>query len=236
MLKCGRAVAFLSVAALTCQLYGQETITLPGAENRAPTENSSYALGWNIGSSLASDGFDDKLLDLQQFVAGVSDALKRNECKLDDGKMQEALTVLQTRLQESMMARFAANAAASKKFLEENAKAEGVIVLPSGLQYQVLKAGTGAQPKLSSTVKVNYHGTLIDGRVFDSSVDRGEPVEFPVGRVIKGWTEALQRMKVGDKWKLFIPSELAYGENAPPGSIIEPNSALVFEVELLEVK
>ena len=124
---------------------------------------------------------------------------------------------------------------AGEAFLAENAKKEGVKTTASGLQYKVLKSGTGASPKLADTVKVHYHGTLIDGTVFDSSVQRGEPISFPVGGVIPGWVEALQLMKVGDKWQLFIPARLAYGERSP-GPQIPPNSVLIFEVELLGIE
>lgn len=120
-------------------------------------------------------------------------------------------------------------------FLAENAKKEGVITTASGLQYKILKSGTGESPKPADKVKVHYHGTLIDGTVFDSSVQRGEPITFPVGAVIPGWVEALQLMKVGDKWKLFIPARLAYGEQSP-SPVIPPNSVLIFEVELLGVE
>ena len=125
--------------------------------------------------------------------------------------------------------------AQNKKYLEDNKKVEGVVTLPSGLQYKVLKAGDGATPGAEDMVRTHYKGQLIDGTVFDSSYDRGEPAEFPVGGVIKGWTEALQKMKVGDKWQLVIPSELAYGE-AGAGGVIPPNATLVFEIELLDVK
>jgi FKBP-type peptidyl-prolyl cis-trans isomerase FklB len=124
---------------------------------------------------------------------------------------------------------------AGEAFLAENAKKEGVKTTASGLQYKVLKSGTGESPKPTDKVKVHYHGTLIDGTVFDSSVQRGEPISFPVGGVIQGWVEALQLMKVGDKWQLFIPARLAYGENSP-GSGIPPNSVLIFEVELLAIE
>ena len=128
------------------------------------------------------------------------------------------------------------NLKAGKAFLAANAKKDGVITTATGLQYKVLKSGTGASPQKTDTVKVHYHGTLIDGTVFDSSVQRGEPITFPVSDVIPGWTEALQLMKVGDKWQLFIPSSLAYGELSPPGSKIGPNSTLLFEVELLGIE
>ena len=124
---------------------------------------------------------------------------------------------------------------AAEQFLVENAKKEGVKTTASGLQYKVIKSGTGATPKPTDTVKVHYHGTLTDGTVFDSSVERGQSISFPVNRVIKGWVEALQLMKVGDKWKLFIPAKLAYGEQSP-GAGIPPNSVLIFEVELLGIE
>ena len=124
---------------------------------------------------------------------------------------------------------------AGEIFLAENAKKEGVKTTASGLQYKVIKSGTGESPKPTDTVKVHYHGTLIDGTVFDSSVQRGEPISFPVGGVIPGWVEALQLMKVGDKWQLFIPSKLAYGEQSPSPKIA-PNSTLLFEVELLGIE
>ena len=125
--------------------------------------------------------------------------------------------------------------AAGDAFLAENAKKEGVKTTASGLQYKVIKSGTGESPKLTDTVKVHYHGTLIDGTVFDSSVQRGQPVSFPVGGVIPGWVEALQLMKVGDKWQLFIPAKLAYGDQSPSPAI-PPNSVLIFEVELLGIE
>jgi FKBP-type peptidyl-prolyl cis-trans isomerase FklB len=137
-------------------------------------------------------------------------------------------------LQKLSLARAGAVVTQNKKFLEENKKAEGVTTLPSGLQYKVLKSGTGATPTADDTVRTHYKGTLIDGTVFDSSYDRGEPAEFPVGGVIKGWTEALQKMKVGDKWQLVIPSELAYGESGA-GGVIPPHATLVFEIELLDI-
>ena len=127
-----------------------------------------------------------------------------------------------------------ANKKADIEFLAKNKKEKGVKTLASGLQYQIIKAGTGASPKATDTVVTHYRGNLIDGKVFDSSYKRGQPATFPVNGVIKGWTEALQKMKVGGKWKLFIPSELAYGEKGPAS--IGPNSVLIFEIELLEIK
>jgi FKBP-type peptidyl-prolyl cis-trans isomerase len=139
-------------------------------------------------------------------------------------------------IKKETIRQLAMNKKESDAFLAKNAEVEGVVVLPSGLQYKVLEKGDGTEsPSASSRVKVHYKGTLIDGRTFDSSYDRGKPAEFAVNGVIKGWTEALQLMKPGDKWQLFIPSDLAYGNNPRPGGIIEPNMALIFDVELLEI-
>jgi FKBP-type peptidyl-prolyl cis-trans isomerase FklB len=135
----------------------------------------------------------------------------------------------------TMGTNMSSQAAAGEAFLAENAKKEGVKTTASGLQYKVLKSGTGESPKLTDTVKVHYQGTLIDGTIFDSSIQRGQPISFPVGGVIPGWVEALQMMKVGDKWQLFIPANLAYGENSPTPAI-PPNSVLIFEVELLGIE
>jgi FKBP-type peptidyl-prolyl cis-trans isomerase FklB len=153
--------------------------------------------------------------------------------------MQQALTTFRANQQKKQQERQQAQAKQNKQegeaFLAENKKKKGVTTLPSGLQYQVIRSGKGASPKASDTVVTHYHGTLINGKVFDSSVDRGQPATFPVARVIKGWTEALQKMKVGDKWKIYVPSQLAYGAaGAPPK--IGPDSALIFDIELLEIK
>ena len=154
--------------------------------------------------------------------------------------MEDILTKLRQELTAKAEAKSKAegekNLKEGKAFLAANAKKDGVKTTATGLQYKVLKSGTGASPQKTDTVKVHYHGTLIDGTVFDSSVQRGEPITFPVSGVIPGWTEALQLMKVGDKWQLFIPSSLAYGELSPPGSKIGPNSTLLFEVELLGIE
>ncbi|MDR3706368.1 MAG: FKBP-type peptidyl-prolyl cis-trans isomerase [Paludibacteraceae bacterium] len=189
----------------------------------------SYALGLNIGNNLLGAGV--KQLELNTFLKGVQDAL---ESKPQDMTNQEAQAILNdyfTKLQEQQSEGKIKEGA---EFLAENAKREGVTTLPSGLQYEVLVAGNGAKPTSAQSVKCHYHGTLIDGTVFDSSVLRGEPATFGVGQVIKGWVEALQLMEVGSKWKLFIPSELAYGSQGA-GQQIAPYSTLVFEVELLDI-
>ncbi|MDZ4659690.1 MAG: FKBP-type peptidyl-prolyl cis-trans isomerase [Bythopirellula sp.] len=216
----------------TSNLFAQEGLpaaTAPAAEAAPAAEGPaapvySYAIGMEIGKNFKADNVE---LDIESLIAGVKDALAATKPKYDEGACMKALEKLSE-------ARAGAVVVQNKKFLEENKTAEGVTSLPSGLQYKVLKAGTGATPTAADTVRTHYKGQLIDGTVFDSSYDRGEPAEFPVGGVIKGWTEALQKMKVGDKWQLFIPSELAYGE-AGAGGVIPPHATLIFEIELLDI-
>ncbi|MGA9450046.1 MAG: FKBP-type peptidyl-prolyl cis-trans isomerase [Verrucomicrobiia bacterium] len=202
-----------------------------------PKQKTSYALGVNIGSSLKAQELD---LDAKALAAGVADALGGKPA-LTEEEVRDTLM----KLRQDVAAKSAAEAAKyadgaknlkdGEAFLAENAKKEGVKTTPSGLQYKVLKSGTGEMPKKTDTVTVHYTGTLIDGTVFDSSVQRGQPATFPVGGVIPGWTEALQMMKVGDKWQLFLPAKLAYGEQSPSPKI-GPNSTLIFEVELLGIE
>ena len=200
-----------------------------------PKQRSSYAIGLDIATNLKAREID---LDAKALAAGIADALA-DQPALKPEEVREVLLKLQ---QEMMTKGETKNKADSEKnqkagdaFLAENGKKEGVKTTASGLQYKVLKSGGGASPKKTDTVKVHYHGTLIDGKVFDSSVQRGEPVTFPVDGVIPGWVEALQLMKVGDKWQLFIPAKLAYGE-VIPDPVIGPNATLVFEVELLGIE
>jgi len=190
-------------------------------------QKAGYAVGYRFGSSLQRDASD---LDIDAIQKGFLDGFQKKQAVIPDEQQQQAIVNYQ---QGKMDAAVSRNAEAAKKFFAENGKKSGVKTLPNGLQYEVLKAGKGASPKKTDRVKVHYHGTLLDGQVFDSSVQRGEPATFQVGEVIQGWVEALQKMKVGDKWKLYIPAELAYG-NRGMGPI-EPGSALVFEVELLEI-
>jgi len=169
---------------------------------------------------------------LEELVAkGLRDIL---ENKTEMLNAEQCQTAIQTYFQGIQDKKTAVNTEAGKKFLEENAKKPGVVTLPSGLQYQIITEGTGPKPGLEDKVTTNYHGTLINGKVFDSSVERGQPVSFAVNGVIPGWTEALQLMPVGSKWKLFIPSNLAYGERGAGGDI-GPNETLVFEVELISI-
>jgi len=170
-------------------------------------------------------------LDKEILVAAFQKAFKGDSVQI---KPVQANGIIQAFFSEVSKAEGAKNLKAGEEFLAANASKAGVVTLPSGLQYEIITAGTGPKPTAADQVKCHYHGTTIDGKVFDSSVDRGEPAVFPVGQVIPGWTEALQLMPVGSKWKLFIPAALAYGEKGA-GADIKPNSTLIFEVELLEI-
>jgi FKBP-type peptidyl-prolyl cis-trans isomerase FkpA len=202
----------------------------------------SYAVGMNIAQNWKRQSVE---FDVDQVAQGIKDVLGEKTPRLTDEQAGEAVSAYQKKLQDpahqkKMMEKQQAEGSKNKKegeaFLAENKKKEGVKTTASGLQYQVIKEGTGKMPKATDTVKVHYLGTLINGKKFDSSYDRKEPIEFPLTGVIKGWTEGMQLMKVGSKYKFFIPSDLAYGENPPPGAPIPPNSALIFEVELLDIK
>jgi FKBP-type peptidyl-prolyl cis-trans isomerase FklB len=201
----------------------------------SPQAQTSYAIGINIGANLRSDGVD---LDADAFLKGVKDALTKAKPVMTGEQISAALNQLQrdidTRHNEKMAAQAAANTAQGGVFLKANGAKPGVITLPSGLQYQVLSAGTGVTPKASDTVVCNYRGTLIDGTEFDSSAQHGGPANLPVGGVIPGWTEALLKMPVGSKWRLFVPADLAYGTRGS-GEDIGPNAVLVFDIELLAI-
>jgi len=196
---------------------------------------SSYAMGFNIGSSLVQDGFGDKDLEGKDFLSGILDALSKKEPKLKQAQFQEAMKTLQQRIQKKMIEAGKVNLEKANAYLEANKKKDGVQTTRTGLQYQVLKSGTGKQPTVTDTVICHYEGKLINGTVFDSSIKRSEPASFPVSGVVPGWTEALQRMKVGDKWLLTLPPSLAYGEAGSP-PVIGPNETLIFELELIDVK
>ena len=189
----------------------------------------SYALGLSIGNSFQNSGINN--LQVEDFVKGLKDVLGGAEPEIS---YDEAKLVINDYFMNLQKERLELNKKAGEEFLNINKGKAGVVTLPSGLQYQVLKQGEGAKPAASDKVKCHYHGTLINGTVFDSSVQRGEPAVFGVSQVIPGWVEALQLMPVGSKWRLFIPSDLAYGEHGA-GDAIEPNSALVFDVELLDI-
>lgn len=196
----------------------------------------SYALGLGIGRQLQDLCGED--LNVDDFASAVRDIFTGSELAIDEIEGQQmVIDYLRRRDEEHKAEKSAAGAAARKAgedFLAANAKKEGVVVLPSGLQYSVLREGTGRSPKVSNNVRCHYEGRLIDGTVFDSSIKRGEPATFPLGGVIKGWTEGLQLMKEGAKYRFFIPYDLAYGENGA-GSAIPPYAALIFDVELIDV-
>ncbi len=189
----------------------------------------SYALGLSIGNNFLTSGI--KNLKVEDFVKGVNDVLSG---KTPDVSYDEAKQIINDYFVELQAEQVKLNKEAGEEFLHINKEKAGVVTLPSGLQYEVLKKGTGAKPKATDKVRCHYHGTLINGTVFDSSVQRGEPAVFGVSQVISGWVEALQLMETGSKWRLFIPSELAYGERGA-GELIGPNSTLIFDVELLDI-
>lgn len=190
----------------------------------------SYALGMSMASSLVNSGLNQ--IDTDSFVKAFVEVINNGAAEMNP---QEANQYIQEYLSKRQNEMLGENLRIGRKFLEENKKKDGVITLASGLQYEILKEGSGPKPKATEKVKCHYHGTLINGKVFDSSVERGQPAVFGVNQVIKGWVEALQLMSVGSKWRLYIPSELAYGSQGA-GSSIEPNSTLIFDVELLGIE
>ncbi|MEZ3576004.1 MAG: FKBP-type peptidyl-prolyl cis-trans isomerase [Muribaculaceae bacterium] len=196
----------------------------------------SYALGLSMGNNFRSSGIES--IQVQDFADGVAAVFYGEEPKMSYNEakatIQEFFTELQKKQEAAAAAMADVNAKAGQEFLDANGKRVEVKTMPSGLQYEILEAGEGESPKAGDTVKVHYTGKLIDGTVFDSSVDRGEPATFGVTQVIPGWVEALQLMKPGAKWRLFIPSQLAYGPQGA-GGIIGPNQTLIFDVELIEV-
>lgn len=221
-----------SVAVLSLVLAGCDSKTVDNTELKTPAQKASYGIGLSMGKNLSAEGMDD--LDSKAVALGIEDALAKKDQRLTDEELMEAFTFLQERAQERLSALNDATAKAGAEFLAENAKRDGVTTTESGLQYEVVTAAEGAKPKISDVVRVHYQGTLVDGSVFDSSIERGEPVEFPVGGVIPGWVEGLQLMSVGEKYKFYIPSELAYGAQSPTPAI-PANSTLLFEVELLDI-
>ena len=213
--------------------------TAPPAPLTTRKEKFSYALGMNIGSGLANNLKKQSVeVDPDILQRGLKDAMAGSKTQLTQEEAQAVLTEVQNEVrkqqQEKQQAASAKNKTEGAAFLAENKGKDGVVTLASGLQYKILTAGTGPKPTATDTVVCNYRGTLVNGTEFDSSYKRGQPATFPVGQVIKGWTEALQLMPVGSKWQLFIPSELAYGERGP--GEIGPNSTLIFEVELISIQ
>jgi len=215
-----RLIAVLGVLFLVSQVYAQGKVVLKNQK-----EKVSYIIGMDIGSNLKRQSID---VDPNIFAKGIKDALSGEKPLLTEQEIQETMMAFQKEMMEKQKKR-------GEVFLAENKNKEGVKTLPSGLQYKVIKAGTGKIPKLNDTVTTHYRGTLIDGTEFDSSYKRGQPVSFPVSGVIPGWTEALQLMQEGAKWQLFIPSNLAYGERGA-GGIIGPNATLIFEIELISIQ
>jgi len=231
------ASAMLLVTGCSTNNGNQET----AAQSVSITEQSSASekVGYSLGFMMAEGNKDAvKDLDLNTFEQGFRDGYEGNESALTQEQMQQVLMDYQKEQEEQfvkdMETKATENKAAGTAFLAENAKKEGVKQTESGLQYKVIKAGTGKSPKATDVVEVNYEGKLLNGTVFDSSYERGEPIEFPLNQVIAGWTEGLQLMKEGGKYEFYIPSDIAYGEAGNAG--IEPNSTLIFTVELLKVK
>jgi len=255
-------VVFLSVAIASAQTStsgSQKPVTPPPTKSGAASQSSgmpdapapksagsgvfpgqkekvSYALGMNLGTNLHQQQIE---IDPNMLLQGLKDAMSGNKPLMTEDEARAALMQLQSDVRAQQQAKAARAADTNKKegdaFLALNKTKEGVVTLPSGLQYKVLKEGTGPKPTSTDTVVCNYRGTLLNGTEFDSSYKRGQPSEFPVNGVIRGWTEALQLMPVGSKWQLFIPSDMAYGERGA-GQDIAPNATLIFEVELLSIK
>lgn len=193
-------------------------------------DSVSYFIGHNIGTNLAASPMTE--VNIKALVAGLQAALDDEDLFMDPNMANMMIGQYMQDLEQSAGEKTLAEGI---KFLEENKKRKGVVTTESGLQYEILVEGDGPKPTDTSTVTVHYHGTLIDGTVFESSVDRGDPASFGVTQVIAGWTEALKLMPVGSKWKLYLPSEIAYGANPRPGGVIKPNMALIFEVELISI-
>jgi FKBP-type peptidyl-prolyl cis-trans isomerase FklB len=223
-------ITILSIGFLFSVSFAEEKLELKDQKNK-----ESYSLGYQFGQSLKSQGVD---INLDIYASGIRDALGGKEPQMSQEEIRATIMELQRRVmatqQKELREKAAKNLEEGKKFLVENQKKEGIKTLPSGLQYKILTEGSGKTPKAEDTVTVHYKGTLIGGAEFDSSYKRGQPATFQVKGVIKGWTEALQLMKEGAKWQLFIPPELGYGERG--AGPISPNSTLIFEVELISVK
>ncbi len=193
----------------------------------------SYGIGLQLAQQVKSQSFPGFSLD--SLIIGISDVFNNKPMRFAEDEMQAAFSAINQQVQAEASQAAEANKVTGQSFLDENSKKEGVITTDSGLQYEIITEGSGPKPSQNDTVITHYHGSLIDGSVFDSSVDRGEPAEFPVNGVIQGWIEALQLMPVGSKWRLTIPSDLAYGDQGS-APVIGPGATLIFDIELLEIK
>jgi FKBP-type peptidyl-prolyl cis-trans isomerase FklB len=223
-----KLIVILGILFLVSQVNAQENLVLKNQKDKI-----SYIIGMDIGTNLKKQSID---IDSNILAKGVEDALAGTKPLLTEQEIQETMMAFKKEMMAKQEEIGKKNKKDGEAFLAENKKKEGVKTLPSGLQYKVIKTGTGKKPKLSDTVTAHYRGTLIDGTEFDSSYKRGQPATFPVsGGMIPGWTEALQLMEEGAKWQLFIPSNLAYGERGA-GSVIGPNATLIFEVELISIQ
>ena len=231
-------IAFVFVLATNVALVGQESANRQTKRLALTTtkDQASHAFGLNIGRELKANLSG---VNAEALIQGIRHILSNAKPSLTREQCDAALKVFQQKMQAQAAKRQQVDGSKNKRdgqaFLAANKNKPGVVTLPSGLQYQVLKSGNGASPKVTDRVKTHYHGTLINGKVFDSSVERNQPATFGVGEVIRGWVEGLQLMKVGDKWRLFVPSELAYGPRTV-GPVIGPHSALIFEIELLGIE
>ena len=221
-----KIVLIFGVSAL---IFSCNNVDTSNSELSTQMDSLSYSLGVSVANNLKSSGFET--IESSAISAAFNDVFSENDVKISE---EDANALIQDYFMELSQKKSQEATNKGQAFLDENATKEGVVTTASGLQYHVLTEGQGAKPAASDEVTVHYHGTLIDGTVFDSSVDRGQPTTFPVGGVIQGWVEALQLMNVGSKYKLFIPSNLAYGERGAGGSI-GPNETLIFEVELLSI-
>jgi len=229
------AVFFAAMAAISAAEVPVPQ-AVPPLDAKTAAAIASYGIGQQIGGNFKSEGVD---VDVEQLILGIKDAMQGDKPRYTDDQLQTAFQAFSRAVQAGREQRNATvgekNKLAGQAFLQGNAKKPGIKVLASGLQYQVIKPAQGPTPKATDTVRVNYEGTLLDGKVFDSSLRSGQPASFQVNAVIPGWTEALQLMHVGEKWRIFIPSELAYGANGA-GNVIAPHSVLIFDVELLGIE
>jgi len=223
------AFLILTITASACSVKNESVNNNKTMDLKTEIDSVSYGIGVNIGKNLAGQGMGS--LNPEAIATALNDVLSGSELKINE---QECMSIVSTYMQDAQARKAQEAIDEGKKFLEENGKRSSVVTLASGLQYEIVAEGNGPKPGPADKVKTHYHGTLINGEVFDSSVERGEPIEFPVNGVIKGWTEALQLMPVGSKWKLYIPYDLAYGERGA-GAQIGPFSTLIFEVELIDI-